>query len=218
MYFDMGETAKTRAASFSEQFRQYPALLTSQRFWGYCLAAAFASGAFFAYLGGAPYVATTFYKMDAATLGLYFGAPAVGYMAGNFLSGRYSMRVGVNRMVLAGALFSTTGMIVLALLAFAGHDGPNVFFSLMVSVGAAQSCRVCRRVGRGLHDRRRGCTVGAGRFCAGPGHRAGTLDPVDAGHLGAVGHLYPLGDAPRARCRQHRLTRRLCKVNSGFAK
>ena len=135
MYFDMGETAKTRAASFSEQFRQYPALLTSQRFWGYCLAAAFASGAFFAYLGGAPYVATTFYKMDAATLGLYFGAPAVGYMAGNFLSGRYSMRVGVNRMVLAGALFSTTGMIVLALLAFAGHDGPNVFFSLMVSVG-----------------------------------------------------------------------------------
>ena len=80
-------------------------------------------------------MATTFYKMDAATLGLYFGAPAVGYMAGNFLSGRYSMRVGVNRMVLAGALFSTTGMIVLALLAFAGHDGPNVFFSLMVSVG-----------------------------------------------------------------------------------
>jgi len=135
MFFDMGETAKTRAASFSEQFRQYPALLTSQRFWGYCLSAAFASGAFFAYLGGAPYIATTFYHMDAATLGLYFGAPALGYMAGNFLSGRYSIRVGVNRMVLAGALFSTTGMVVLALLAFAGHDGPTVFFSLMVCVG-----------------------------------------------------------------------------------
>jgi DHA1 family bicyclomycin/chloramphenicol resistance-like MFS transporter len=135
IFLDMGETAKTRAASFSEQFRQYPALLTSQRFWGYCLSAAFASGAFFAYLGGAPYVATNFYHMDAATLGLYFGSPALGYMLGNFFSGRYSVRIGVNRMVLGGALFSTTGMILLAALAFAGHDGPLIFFSLMVTVG-----------------------------------------------------------------------------------
>jgi MFS transporter, DHA1 family, multidrug resistance protein len=33
-----------------------PALFASRRFWGYTLAAAFASGCFFAYLGGAPYV------------------------------------------------------------------------------------------------------------------------------------------------------------------
>ena len=135
IWADMGETAKSRAVSFAEQFRQYPALLTSQRFWGYCLAAAFASGAFFAYLGGAPYVGTTYFQMDAATLGFYFGAPALGYMAGNFLSGRFSVRVGVNRMVLYGALTSTAGMMVLAGIAVLGLAGPVAFFSLMVTVG-----------------------------------------------------------------------------------
>lgn len=135
IWFDMGETATTRASSFSSQVRQYPALLTSQRFWGYCLAAGFASGAFFAYLGGAPYIATTFFKMDAATLGLYFGAPALGYMAGNFVSGRYAVRYGVNRMIMAGALTSTSGMAVLALLALFGLAGPQAFFGLMIFVG-----------------------------------------------------------------------------------
>ena len=135
IWFDMGETSTTRAASFTAQVRQYPALLTSQRFWGYCLAAGFAAGAFFAYLGGAPYVGTTFFKMDAATLGLYFGAPALGYMVGNFISGRYAVRYGINRMILAGALISTGGMLVLAFLALLGMAGPQAFFGLMVFVG-----------------------------------------------------------------------------------
>lgn len=135
VYFDMGETTTSRATSMTAQIRQYPALLTSQRFWGYCLAAGFASGAFFAYLGGAPYVGTIYFKMDAATLGLYFGAPALGYMAGNFVSGRYAVRYGVNRMVMAGALTSTGGMAALALLALVGLAGPVMFFGLMIFVG-----------------------------------------------------------------------------------
>lgn len=135
VYFDMGETANSRATSMTAQFRQYPDLITSQRFWGYCLAAGFASGAFFAYLGGAPYIGTTFFKMDAATLGLYFGAPALGYMAGNFVSGRYAVRYGVNRMVVAGALTSTVGMAALALLALIDLAGPILFFGLMIFVG-----------------------------------------------------------------------------------
>ncbi|RUS63558.1 Bcr/CflA family efflux MFS transporter [Pseudorhodobacter sp. E13] len=135
MWFDMGETATTRAASFSAQFRQYPALLASQRFWGYCLAAAFASGAFFAYLGGAPYVGTQYFHLNPAHLGAYFGAPALGYMAGNFLSGRYSVRYGVNWMILTGALLSTAGMLVLLVLTLLGVAGPMAFFGLMISVG-----------------------------------------------------------------------------------
>lgn len=135
MWFDMGETTTTRAASFSAQFRQYPALLASQRFWGYCLAAAFASGAFFAYLGGAPYVGTQYFHLNPAHLGAYFGAPALGYMAGNFLSGRYSVRYGVNWMILTGALLSTAGMLVLLVLTLLGVAGPMAFFGLMISVG-----------------------------------------------------------------------------------
>jgi MFS transporter, DHA1 family, multidrug resistance protein len=135
VWADQGETATNRSASFREQARQYPELLKSQRFWGYCLAAAFASGAFFAYLGGAPYVGTNVFQMDAATLGFYFGAPALGYLVGNFLSGRYSMRYGINRMVMAGALVTTAGLTLLMLLTWVGLGSANVFFGLIISVG-----------------------------------------------------------------------------------
>ncbi|MEN8840307.1 MAG: multidrug effflux MFS transporter [Octadecabacter sp.] len=134
-YFDQGETFTKREGGFGAQFREYPKLLTSQRFWGYCLAAAFASGAFFAYLGGAPFVGSEVFNMDPAELGLYFGAPAVGYLVGNGLSGRYSVRVGVNRMVLIGAVLTVAGMTLLLLLDLLGISHPYVFFGFMISIG-----------------------------------------------------------------------------------
>ena len=132
---DLGETAIHRAASFRDQARQYPELLKSQRFWGYCLAAAFASGSFFAYLGGAPFVGTNLFHLDPATLGFYFGAPALGYLVGNFLSGRYSMRYGINRMVLAGTIVTTLGLALLLAVTAAGYGTANVFFGLVITVG-----------------------------------------------------------------------------------
>ena len=135
VWADQGETAVHRASSFREQARQYPELLKSQRFWGYCLAAAAASGAFFAYLGGAPFVGTNVFQLDAATLGLYFGAPALGYMMGNFLSGRYATRFGINRMIMAGTLVTTFGLALLLVLTGAGYGTVQVFFGLIITVG-----------------------------------------------------------------------------------
>ena len=109
---DLGETACPGSGSFAAQFRQYPELLTSRRFWGYCLAAAFASGAFFAYLGGAPYVGSVVFGLSPAAVGFYFGAPAMGYFFGNWISGRYSVRAGINAMVLWGTLISASGLMV----------------------------------------------------------------------------------------------------------
>lgn len=134
-FFDQGETFTKREGGFSAQFKEYPKLVTSQRFWGYCLAAAFASGAFFAYLGGAPFVGSDVFGMDPAELGLYFGAPAIGYLVGNGLSGRYSVRIGVNRMVLYGALLTVLGMCLLLLFDIAGFNHPVVFFGFMIFVG-----------------------------------------------------------------------------------
>ncbi len=135
IWADLGETAEKGASSFAEQARQYPELLTSQRFWGYCAAAAFASGSFFAYLGGAPYVGTVVFGLSPAELGFYFGAPAVGYLVGNFLSGRFATRVGVNPMVLYGTLFTSAGLLVLTALTAIGIQGPGLFFGLIISVG-----------------------------------------------------------------------------------
>ncbi len=135
VWADQGETVRASGGSFADQLRQYPDLLRSQRFWGYCLAAGFGSGSFFAYLGGAPYVGAQVYGLSPAALGLYFGAPAVGYLVGNGLSGRYSARLGVNRMVLIGAWMSTLGMATSALVGLMGLSSAESFFALMISVG-----------------------------------------------------------------------------------
>jgi len=132
---DFGETAHKSGMTLIAQFREYPELLTSPRFWGYSLASGMSSGAFFAFLGGAPFVGTVVYGMDAATMGLYFGAPAIGYFAGNFLSGRYSVRFGVNRMILFGSITCGAGVLLSMLMISAGAQSPMAFFGFITFVG-----------------------------------------------------------------------------------
>jgi DHA1 family bicyclomycin/chloramphenicol resistance-like MFS transporter len=135
VWADLGETATLRQVSLMDQVRSYPALFASRRFWGYTLAAAFASGCFFAYLGGAPYVGDKVYGLSSTHVGVLFALTAIGYAAGNFLAGRYSVRIGMNRMILAGTLVTTLGLALLAVLTLAGLSGPTVFFGLTVFMG-----------------------------------------------------------------------------------
>ncbi|MDP4032208.1 MAG: multidrug effflux MFS transporter [Pseudorhodobacter sp.] len=135
VWTDLGETATIRRISIGAQMRLYPELLASRRFWGYCLCAAFGSGAFFAYLGGAPFVGTEVFHLSSSQVGVYFAAPALGYASGNFLSGRYSVRMGMNRMVLAGVLVTTAGLLILLVLTLLGLHSAYVFFGLIISVG-----------------------------------------------------------------------------------
>lgn len=135
IWADLGETATATSTSFAAQIREYPELLASRRFWGYCAVAAFASGAFFSYLGGAPYVGSEVFQMSSAQVGLYFGAPALGYLVGNGLSGRYSVRMGINTMILSGTIASTVGLSASLLFFTAGLQTPLVFFGFMTFVG-----------------------------------------------------------------------------------
>ncbi len=132
---DLGETAPKNTSNFRQQVAQYPELLASRRFWGYCLSAAFASGAFFAYLGGAPYVGSEVFGLPPSVVGFFFGAPALGYFFGNFISGRYSVRFGINMMILAGAIASMTGLLLSLLLFTLGLKTALVFFGFMTFVG-----------------------------------------------------------------------------------
>ncbi|MEM9968958.1 MAG: multidrug effflux MFS transporter [Pseudomonadota bacterium] len=132
---DMGETARASEKSILAQFREYPELLRSPRFWGYAMASAFCSGAFFAYLGGAPYVGATVFGLSPFWLGLYFGAPAIGYFAGNFLTGLYATRFGVNTMVMWGCLANAAGAGISLLIFLSGHGSAESFFGMMTLVG-----------------------------------------------------------------------------------
>ena len=135
-YLDQGETVpEGRATSFRDQVRDYPELFTSRRFWGYVFSAAFAAGAFFAFLGGAPYVASEVYGLDAFQAGIGFGAPAIGYALGNMLSGLYSVRFGINAMILYGTIITCLGMAVSAAITLAGFGSAWVFFGFCTFVG-----------------------------------------------------------------------------------
>ena len=132
---DMGETAPVRGISLMAQFREYPELLTSARFWGYALAAGFCSGAFFAYLGGAPFVGSVVFGLDPFWLGIVFGAPAVGYFLGNFITARFATTFGVNNMVMAGCLANAVGSSASLLIFMSGHGSALTFFGMMTFVG-----------------------------------------------------------------------------------
>ena len=128
---DMGETNRTRSASFAAQMRLYPRLLRSQRFWGFAIAAMMSSGAFFAYLGGAPFVGAEVFGMTSSQVGIFFALPALGYAGGNFLTGRFAARLGTVRMVLAGVLVQLIGLAVLCALSVVGVMSAGIFFGLI---------------------------------------------------------------------------------------
>ncbi|GAB5462339.1 multidrug effflux MFS transporter [Hoeflea alexandrii] len=132
---DLGETNHNRSASMLKQFGAYPELIRSRRFWGYALTATFASGAFFSFLGGGPFVATAILDLPPSQLGLYFVFIALGYMTGNFLSGRFASQIGINRMMVTGCIIATLGMSLSLTLFLAGLWHPLSFFGPMLLVG-----------------------------------------------------------------------------------
>ncbi|MBE1283016.1 MAG: Bcr/CflA family efflux MFS transporter [Rhodobacteraceae bacterium] len=134
-WLDFGETAHKSGKTLIAQFREYPELIRSPRFWGYSLSSGLASGAFFAYLGGAPYVGSEVYGLSPAALGIFFGAPALGYFAGNFISGKFSIRFGINKMVLWGCWLNLAGIALSLLVVLFGWGTVYTFFGFMTFVG-----------------------------------------------------------------------------------
>ncbi len=132
---DLGETNRNRSESLAAQFRAYPQLLGSPRFWGYSLTAAFTTGAFFAFIGGGPYVASEMLYLTPSQYGFYFGIISLGYMFGNFLSGRYAGRVGINRMMLSGNIVGAAGMLLAIGLFGTGVHHPLSLFGPVFFTG-----------------------------------------------------------------------------------
>ncbi|WP_322891452.1 MULTISPECIES: multidrug effflux MFS transporter [unclassified Yoonia] len=135
VHYDLGETLAQGGMGFRAQVRSYPELFRSPRFWGYVMCAAFGSGAFFALLGGASFVGTTIFGLSPVWNGVALGAPAVGYAMGNFLSGRFSVRLGINKMALIGTGITIVGLGTSVLLTLAGVIHPLVFFGFCTFLG-----------------------------------------------------------------------------------
>lgn len=134
-YFDLKETNHTPSKSMMAQLKTYPELFRSRRFWGYACTAGFASGSFFAFLGGGPYVASELLGMKPSDYGLYFAILSLGYMLGNYISGRFSKAAGVNRMMLIGNILGVAGVLVSIGLFASGVMHPISLFGPTALIG-----------------------------------------------------------------------------------
>jgi DHA1 family bicyclomycin/chloramphenicol resistance-like MFS transporter len=131
----MGETNRHKTNSMAEQFRAYPELLKARRFWGYSLTAAFNAGGYYAYLGGAAYIGRELFELSPDVLGFYIGSPVLGYVIGNWVSGRFSVFFGINKMISMGSIITSMGMALCISLFILTDPIPISFFGCVLLTG-----------------------------------------------------------------------------------
>ena len=132
---DLGETMHGPGIPMREQWRRYPILARSVRFWGYCLASMLNAGSFYAYLGGASFVGSQVFGLDPVTVGNWFAAPSLGYMLGNAIAARLSGRFSINSMILTGSSITAVALSTALLIDLSGHMAPLVFFGAVSVMG-----------------------------------------------------------------------------------
>lgn len=82
-------------------------------FWAIALVSAFASAVYFTFLAGGSFVSEHLLGLSPATYGAYLTLVVIGYIAGNWLTGRYAVRFGPMTLVIAGSLMLLAVVLVM---------------------------------------------------------------------------------------------------------
>ena len=127
----------TTRLNFATMFRDFRELLKDTDFLLFTASTGLTTGVFFAFLGGAPYIAERLLGLSPAVYGLWFASIPIGYAFGNFLSGRFTERFGVARMILAGNSLALIAAALPPLIYLAGSFGPAGLFVPMMLTGVA---------------------------------------------------------------------------------
>ncbi len=117
------------AQSTGDMLRRSWQVVQNRQFLGYALGAALTTAAFLAFLGAAPYLVVDALQMPKTTYGLWFVCMSGGYMIGNFCSGRFSEKIGSERMILGGNILGTFGVSILLGLALIPVMHPAAIFA-----------------------------------------------------------------------------------------
>jgi len=116
---------RTRGGSV---LRSYAALFSHVRFTCYVLQSGFSTGTFFAMGAAASFLMKDYLGRSASEFGAFFMLFPVGFLTGNFLSGRLSHRFPVETMVMAGASLNLAASVIQAVLLVSGHVTPLAIF------------------------------------------------------------------------------------------
>ncbi|WP_253447405.1 multidrug effflux MFS transporter [Halomonas sp. Y3] len=115
-------------------------LLGQRTFIGYTLVNAAAFSGLFAYLSGSSFVLIEYLGVAPTLYGVLFTLIVAGFFAGTLVSGRYSHRLGRDRLITRGTLICAAGGAAMAGLALLGvHTpwavvGPHMVFMLGVGI------------------------------------------------------------------------------------
>lgn len=134
-WWDLGETNLRRSRTFGAQFSAYPGLLRSPLFWAYALCLTFSVGAFYAFLGGGPLVATGLYDLSPVLLGLGLGSITGGFMVGSYVSGRLARRHSLSRMLISGRVVACVSVAAGLVGCLVGLQSPLALFLPVIGVG-----------------------------------------------------------------------------------
>ncbi|GLQ34631.1 Bcr/CflA family drug resistance efflux transporter [Amylibacter marinus] len=182
IYFDQGETNLYKSSSFAQQFKTYPNLLKSKRFWGYVFSGALGIGMFFSYLSSAPIIGERVYGLSPQQVGLYLAITPLGYFVGNGISGRHAVTWGIPRMLLLGSILGLLGMVAGLISIQLAPNSPLAFFAFTASIGLCNGM-ILPSANAGLLDVRpelAGSAAGLG----------GALMTLTGAFLGAMATLY----------------------------
>jgi DHA1 family bicyclomycin/chloramphenicol resistance-like MFS transporter len=118
--------------------RGYALLLRSRSYLAYAMSSAFAMATWHSFVAGAPYVVSELLGRPTTDYGLWVLVVLVGYVLGNFLAGRLSVRLGGKRMIVIGQLLAVAGAIVqLVLLANGVLGAASLFFPMAMIIFAS---------------------------------------------------------------------------------
>ena len=136
-WFDLGETNHSPSATFAAQFKAYPELLGSRRYWGFVICAVFSTGAFYIFLAGVPLVAARQFSISPGVLGFYMGTITAGFAVGSFVAGRFSNRYPRTTMMIGGRAIAVVGLAFGLGLFVIGYAHGLTLFIATVFVGVA---------------------------------------------------------------------------------
>jgi DHA1 family bicyclomycin/chloramphenicol resistance-like MFS transporter len=100
--------------------RNYLDLLRDRRYVGFLGVMACTYGSIFAFISGSSFVVIDVLGLDTSAFGYVFGGVVMGYVSGAFVAGRLSLRLGIERSILLGALVNTAAGAIGAVIAWSG--------------------------------------------------------------------------------------------------
>lgn len=118
-------------------YRNYAILLGDRRFLAFAATGGFSSAVYFSFMGGAPLLASAVLGLSPTGYGFYFVSIGFGYGVGNFLSGRFSEKAGIVRMIVAGCSVNLAGIALMAALFASGALHPASLFIPMFVTSVA---------------------------------------------------------------------------------